>query len=131
MLIAFIIASLALAVLAQSGVSSLRSIQSAARYEEALARARSRLALALHGAPLVAGDHQGDDGGGYRWRVRIAPISSTAVRPLGITGPRRPSRISVVLYAVSVWVWWAGAGSEERGRGVVRLDTQQVGSVAQ
>src|SRR5438309_8766157 len=80
-LIAFIIASLALAVLAQSGVSSLRSIQNAARYEEALARARSRLALALHGAPLVPGDHQGDDGGGYRWRVRIAPISSTAVRP--------------------------------------------------
>lgn len=127
-LIAFVIAALALGVLSQSGLNSLRSLQAAGRYEEALARARSRLALAVHGAPLAALDQQGDDGGGFRWRVLIAPVASTPPRPLADRGPRRQLRVQTVLYAVSVWVWWSDG---EGPRREVRLDTQHVASVLQ
>jgi general secretion pathway protein I len=124
-LIAFVIAALALGAMARSGASSLDSIRIAARYEEALARARSRLAVAVHGNALTPGDLEGDDGGGYRWRVRITPVATTAGR--AAAGPRRLLRVPVTLYAVTVWVWW---GEGEMSRREVRLDTQHVGAAA-
>jgi general secretion pathway protein I len=127
-LIAFIIAFLALAALGRAGTDGLRSLRDAARYEEALARARSRLAIALHGAPLQPGDHQGEDGGGFRWRVLVTPADGPVVRPLGERGPRRLLRVQTTLYAVSVRVWWTDAGGMEGVRREVRLDTLQVAS---
>jgi general secretion pathway protein I len=127
-LIAFAIVALALGVLSQSALNSLRSLQAAARYEEAVARARSRLAIAVHGAPLAASDQQGDDGSGFRWRVLIAPVANTSPRPLANRGPRRQLRVQTVLYAVSVWVWWTEG---EGPRREVRLDTQRVASALQ
>ena len=124
-LIAFVIGALALGVLSRSGLASLQSLEATARYEDALLRARSRLTLALHGAPLTPADQQGDDGGGYRWRVLIAPAAVAAPRPLGSRGPRRQLRVQTVLYAVSVWVWWADGDGVRRE---VRLDTQRVAS---
>jgi hypothetical protein len=130
-MIAFLIAGLALGVLFQTGLSSLQSIQTAARYEEALARARSRLAIAVHGAPMVAGDLEGDDGGGFGWHVRITPVSNTAVRPFGMRGAGRPTWIAVALYSVSVWVWWSDHGAKGGPRREVRLDTQHIETAAQ
>jgi general secretion pathway protein I len=129
-MIAFLISGLALGVLFQSSMNSLQSIQTAARYEEALARARSRLATAVHGAPMSPGELEGDDGGGYHWRVRIAPESSTAVRPYGMRGAGRPTWVAVGLYSISVWVSWSDHGSKAGPRREVRLDTQHIESLA-
>jgi general secretion pathway protein I len=107
-LVAFIIAGLALSVLANAGLDGLRSSSLSARYQEALARARSHLAAATE-APQP-GDRQGDDGDGYHWHVRIAPIGH-------VVAPSGPA----TLLAVSVAISWGG----QPGRSV-QLDTEQV-----
>lgn len=106
-LIAFAILALALAALLQGTLSGLRATQLAARTEEALARARSRLA-ALEAAPVAAGDQRGEDGGGFAWRTRIVPAESAG----GLT-----------LYAVSVAIGWKEGGTPRE----VRLETQRLG----
>ncbi len=125
-IIAFIIAAVALGVLFHTGIGSLSGTQTAARYEEALSRARSRLAISTHGAPLVPGDMEGDDGGGYHWHLHVAPISTTAVRPVGLRDRERPTWVKLALYNVSLRVSWAERGSDGgRGR-EVRLETQHL-----
>ena len=124
--IAFIIAGVALGVLFHESVSSLRSIQAASRYEEAVSRARSRLAIATHGAPLTQGDMEGEDGGGYHWRVHVAPMSQTAVRPVGMRGRERPTWVALALYNVSVQVTWTERGTDTKAVREVRLDTQHL-----
>src|SRR5918997_799427 len=57
-LIAFAIAAFALAALLQGALTGLRAAHTATRTEEALARARSRLA-ALEAAPLAPADQRG------------------------------------------------------------------------
>ena len=68
--------------------------------DQAIVRAKSHLAAATYGARLVPGDTRGDDGGGFRWRLRIVPVESAAVRPL-ITGRARLVRACDV-YGISV-----------------------------
>jgi general secretion pathway protein I len=109
-LIAFAIAALALAALLQGALTGLRATQTATRTEEALARARSRLA-ALEAAPLAPADQRGDDGGGFAWRLRVAPEATSG----GLT-----------LYAVSVAVAWRDGGTRRE----VRLETQRLGPSA-
>ncbi len=92
-------------------------------YDQAIARARSHLAAATHGTKLAGGDWTGDDGGGYHWRLHVAPIASASLQPVGIVGPRAGKSLPVVLYAVSIWVAWNDGGTEKQ----VRLDTEQVG----
>ena len=130
-LIAFFIAALALGVMARASVGSLHAIQATARYEEALTLARSRLAMASSAAPLVATDQHGEAGDSYRWRVLVAPVATTPLRPLGSRGPWQNLRVQTVLYTVSVWVWWHDEGSEAASRREVRLDTQRVASAVQ
>jgi hypothetical protein len=93
-----------------------------------LSRARSRLAVALHGAPLEAGERQGDDGGGFRWRIAVAPADSASVRPLASRGPRQRLRVQTVLYAVSVEVSWNEGNDAAGPPRLVRLDTLHVAS---
>ena len=114
-LVALLIAGAALGVLFQGTLGGLRAAETAGRTEEALSRARSRLAAVGHGAPLVAEDRQGDDGGGYRWRVRVTPV---AVRP-GAPGTPAPT-----LYGVQVTLAW-GSGAQARS---VTLETRRLGS---
>jgi general secretion pathway protein I len=114
-LVAFVIAALALSVLFQGSIDGLRSVRVSGQYQEALSRARSRLAAVDVGAPLVPGTRQGDDGGGFRWETRVTP-SATAPTARGTAadlarGPR------VGLYAVSVSVTWTDGGNRQ-----VRLD---------
>jgi len=109
-LVAFAIAAIALSALLQGTLTGLRSTQLAGRTEEALARARSRLA-SLEGRAIAAVDQRGEDGGGFSWRLRIVPEASGG---------------GVTLYGVSVAVGWRdGAAPRE-----VRLDTQRLGAAA-
>ncbi|MDO9712291.1 prepilin-type N-terminal cleavage/methylation domain-containing protein [Paracraurococcus lichenis] len=109
-MVAFAIAAIALAALLQGGLLGLRSTQIAGRTEEALARARSRLA-ALEGRPVTAMDQRGEDGGGFSWRLRVVPEASAG---------------GVTLYAVSVAVGWRDGGEARE----VRLETQRLGVTA-
>jgi prepilin-type N-terminal cleavage/methylation domain-containing protein len=88
-LIAFAIASIALGVLYQGAAGGLFGSRLAARTDEAVARARSRLAAQCHGAHLTAGEHSGDDGSGYRWRTEIGKVSSETIERGGafVRGP--------------------------------------------
>jgi len=125
-LIALVIAGLALGVLFSAGLTGLHATQAASHYEQAIARARSHLTLAVHASPLAAGDWQGDDGGGFTWHLHVAPVASTAVRPPYAVTPVKSSTFPITLYAVSVWIGWHDG---ERAR-EVRLDTEQIGQTA-
>jgi len=122
-IIALIIAGLSAVGLFQAAGNGLHATQTSSMYDQAIVRAKSHLAAATHGTRLAAGDWRGDDGGGFRWRLHVAPLASASVRPTGVVGPRAAASIPVVLYGVSVWVAWTDGGTERD----VRLDTEQVG----
>jgi general secretion pathway protein I len=106
-LIAFAIASIALAVLYRGATDGLLGSRLAARTDEAVARARSRLAVLCHGAPLVPGEQSGDDGSGYTWRTRIIRAATEPVARGGEHQPSPPLRAD--LFAVRVTMLWPGA----------------------
>ncbi len=124
-LVAFIIAALALGELFGVAGSDLHSVQVAGRYKEALSRVRSHVASVGLGERLVAGELQGDDGGGYHWAVRITQVATAAppAPPKGgaslAAAPTPPAALYSVVAAVS---WKEG----DRPR-VVRLTTERVG----
>jgi general secretion pathway protein I len=120
-LIAFVIAGIAIAALMRAGGSGLAATQAATRYQEAVSRARSHLAAAIHGAALAPGDNQGDDGGGFHWRLRVTPEETMQLRT---PGPIQRQGTGVSLFAVTAWISWQD-GSAQR---VVRLDSAQVGT---
>ncbi len=122
-LVAFIIAALALAVLFNAGLAGLHSTQAAAHYEQAIARARSHLTAAVHASPLVSGDWQGDDGGGFRWHLRVTPVASTTVKPVNAVTLRGSASFPLTLFAVTLSVAWRDGGVARE----VRLDTEQIG----
>jgi general secretion pathway protein I len=123
-LVAFVIAALALGVLYRGALDGLLATRVSGRVEEAAARAQSHLAAIGHGSAIVPQDAQGDDGGGYRWRMRIRQIGLVPVaRGDDATVARGPH---AALYAVSVWIIWGEDGGEDGGR-AVRLDSARVG----
>jgi prepilin-type N-terminal cleavage/methylation domain-containing protein len=122
-IIALIIAGMAAVVLFEAAGSGLHATQTASMYDQAIVRAKSRLAAAVHGTKLQAGDWRGDDGGGFRWRLRVAPVATASVHPIAVAGARAASSVPVVLYGISVWIGWNDGGTERQ----VQLDTEQVG----
>jgi hypothetical protein len=80
----------------------------------------------VHASPLVAGDWQGDDGSGFTWHLRVAPIASTTVRPITAVTLRKSASFPLTLYAVSVSITWHDSGTPRE----VRLDTEQIGQGA-
>src|SRR5690242_4717851 len=74
--VALAIAGLALVGLFRAGSGGLFAVDTAARAEEAVQRAQSHLAAVGRDAALVEGEFTGDDGGGYRWALRIRPLTS-------------------------------------------------------
>jgi general secretion pathway protein I len=80
-LVAFAIAAFALAVLFRSSGTALMAARTSGQYQEALSRARSHLAALGGDAALVAGESSGDDGGGFRWRLKIEPAGAAVVTP--------------------------------------------------
>jgi len=118
-LVAFIIAALALGALTQGAAGGLQSARVSGHYQEALSRARSRLAT-LDAAP-TPGEQRGDDGGGYAWQVDVTPVA-TAARPREGVDPPRPGR--AMLLAVTVRISWRMDGGERE----VALATERLGS---
>ncbi len=118
-LVAFIIAAMALSVLYRGAIDGILSVRVATQYEDAISRARSRLAAIGHGSAIVPGEQSGDDGGGFRWHTVIT-TRQTALPPPGLVeaGTQLPT-----LFAISVAVSW-GVGETARS---LQLDTQRVG----
>jgi general secretion pathway protein I len=116
-LIAFVIAALALAVMFKVATDSLQESAVSARYEEAVVRAKSHLAMATHGGTLTPGNWSGDDGSGYRWQIQVRPVAQAAA------SSNSGSQMPVALYSVSVSITW----SEGEHTREVRLDTEQIG----
>ena len=117
-MVAFIIAALALGVLFQAASSSGTAAHQAGYYEEAVSRAKSHMAMVGREADIAPGEREGDDGSGFRWRVKITP-SAAAQPPQGSTPQNR-----LMLYNVEVSVSWSDGG---RAHSVV-LHTQRTGS---
>ena len=120
--IALVIAGLAAVALFEAAGSAVQAAQTASMYEQAIVRAKSRLAAATHGSTVAPVDQQGDDGGGFRWRMRVAPVAEVLLHP-AVAGPRAAKSSPVVLYGLTVWVGWDDGSTERQ----VRLDTRQVG----
>ena len=100
-MVAFVIVALSLGALTQGALGGLRSSRISGHYQEAVSRARSRLATLGHGVALRPGEQEGDDGGGFRWRTRVTQFAVTAAPQAdGVQTPR------VALYDVSVGVSW-------------------------
>lgn len=117
-LVAFAIAALALGLLFQAASSSGTAAHQAGMYEEAVSRAKSHMAMVGRESDIAPGEQEGDDGSGYRWRVKITP-SATAQPPQDTTPESR-----LVLYDVEVSISWADSG---RAHSVV-LHTQRTGT---
>ncbi len=111
-MVALAIAIPSLLLLYRQGGVSLELTGSSLAAQEAISRAQSHLA-ALSAETLAPGEREGDDGGGYRWRTRVEPIS-TAPPPRGV---RRgtPYAGGTTLYDVTVEIGW------RRGRGPQRF----------
>jgi general secretion pathway protein I len=107
-LVAFVIAGLALAVLVNAGIEGLRASNLSVRYQEALARAQSHLAAAVDASQ--PGDRQGNEGDGFHWHVRTLPLAHIVTA----SGP-------ATLLAVTVAISWGRAPGRS-----VQLDTEQV-----
>ncbi|HYZ62006.1 MAG TPA: type II secretion system protein [Acetobacteraceae bacterium] len=122
-LVALVIAVPALLVMYRQGALALDMTRSAAAYQEALSRARSRLD-ALQDAALVTSDRNGEDGGLYRWHTRISPVASTG--PARQARPGSPYARGTTLYSVLVEIAWPGP----RGTQTVRLATRRLGPAA-
>ena len=117
--VAFVIAALALAVMFKIATDLQQASAISARYEEAEVRAKSHLAMATEGGSLMPGNWSGDDGGSYRWQLNVRPISQATAEPNG------GSHIPIALYDVSVSITWSEGGHTRE----VRLDTEQIGQL--
>jgi len=121
-MVAFVIAGLALAVLFHAGLDGVRIATLSDRTQEAMARAQSHLA-AIGDSPQP-GDRQGDEGDGFHWHVRIVPIATAAPpaqQPRTLTVGAAPPAPRLTLMAVSVAISWGGAQHRS-----VELDSERV-----
>jgi general secretion pathway protein I len=123
-LIALIISGIALATVFRAASENIHATGAAARYQEAISRARSHLDGTS--ANLVFGEQEGDDGGGFHWRSVVRAVSSTgrqdtAGRPVAAT-----DSLVITLCAVTVWITWR-EGTHAR---TVRLDSERLLTMA-
>jgi general secretion pathway protein I len=119
--IALAIASLALVALFRAGGDGLVAVSTASRAEEAVQRAQSHLAALGRDEPLPEGQTEGDDGGGYRWHLRVAPMARWQ-RPGSVGAPAGET----ILYDVEVSVSWRGNGHDH----AIMLSTERIASTA-
>src|SRR5215467_2634457 len=98
--VALAIAGLALVGLFRAGSAGLFAVDAATRAEEAIQRAQSHLAAIGRNAALTAGEFTDDDGGGYRWRLRVTPVSSR--QSLGPDG----APVASTLFGLEVTISW-------------------------
>src|SRR5438067_3581641 len=118
--IAVAIAGLALLTMFQAGSTGLFAVNSAARIDEAIERAQSHLAAFGSSNAIVPGDSEGDDGGGYRWRLSARPLATQAASQGAQDTPQ------ATLYSVDSAISW---NSWDGTRSVV-LHTRRFGAPA-
>jgi general secretion pathway protein I len=116
--IAVAIAALALVVMFQAGSTGLFAVNSAARIDEAVERAQSHLAAFGSTNAIVPGDSDGDDGGGYHWRLSARPLLAQAAADQN--APK------ATLYAVESSISWRSWG----GTRSVVLHSRRLGTAA-
>jgi hypothetical protein len=119
-LIALVIAGLALGTVFRAAGENIHASSAAARYQEAVSRARSHLDGTS--ANLVFGEQDGDDGGGFHWHTLVRAVDSTgkqdsAGRPVAAT-----DSLVLTLCAVTVWITWHD-GARDRS---VQLDSARL-----
>jgi general secretion pathway protein I len=122
--IAFAIAALALAVMFKAAIGGLVAVGTAGRYEEAVSRAKSHLAAVGRDGALTAGETQGDDGGGYHWRIRIVQLAAITPSGNSPTAFVQASFRQPTLYSAEVGISWTDSGRVRE----VLLQTQRIGA---
>ena len=120
--VALAIAALTLVGLFQAGSDGLSAADTASRTEEALQRAQSHLAAVGRDVALSPGDFEGDDGGGYRWRLQVHPA---AVRQAP-TQDAGSAAATITLFDIEVAISWPSRGRNH----TVALKTRRLGSTA-
>lgn len=123
-LVAFVIASIALAVLYHGAIDGLLGSRQAMRTDEAVARARSRLAVLCQQTRQTPGEQSGDDGSGYTWRTQITLAGSEMIERGDPEQPLPPMRVD--LYAVRVILSWPGPARAHQ----VSLETRCLAAAA-
>ena len=108
--VALAIAGLSLVLLFRAGGDGLVAVDTARRAEEAVERAQSHLAALGHDVALRAGETEGDDGGGYRWRIRVNPVAAWPAASIGagVIPGGAASLYPPTLYDVEVAISWRG-----------------------
>jgi general secretion pathway protein I len=119
--VALAIAAVALVGLFQAGSGGLFAVDTAARVQEAVQRAQSHLAAVGRDAALVEGDFTDEDGGGYRWRLRVRPVTTRQV-----PAAAGNANATETLFDVEVAISWPGHSGD---RAVV-LKTLRLGTAA-
>lgn len=117
--VALAIAGLALVGMFRAGSGGLFAVDTAARAEEAVQRAQSHLAAVGRNAALTEGEFTGDDGGGYRWTLRVRPL--TTRQSVGQDGV---SPATTTLFDIEVAISWPAHAGERR----VVLKTLRIGA---
>ena len=101
--VALAIAGLALVGLFRAGSGGLFAVTPRRGPRRLVQRAQSHLAAVGRDAALVEGEFTGDDGGGYRWALRVSPL--TARQSLAQDGV---SSATSTLFDVEVAISWPG-----------------------
>ena len=115
-IVALTIAGLGLAALFEAASGGLISADTAMQHTTAVRHAQSHLAELGITLPLKPGEQRGTESDGYRWRIRVTPVTSYARQGAGDTP-------ALTLFAVETMVTWP-AGKRERS---VRLDSFRLG----
>ena len=118
-LVALALAGLALVGLFRAGSGGLFAVDTAARAEEAVQRAQSHLAAIGRNSGLIEGESSGDDGGGYRWTLRVRPLMQRQS-----PGPDGVTSVATTLFNVEVAISWPG----HTGERAVVLRTMRLGA---
>jgi general secretion pathway protein I len=121
--VALAISAVALVGLFQAGSGGLFAVDTASRAQEAIQRVQSHLAAVGRDAALIQGEFTEDDGGGYRWRLRVRPVATRQA-----LAPDSNSAGSATLYDVEVAILWPGrAGDRSVVLKTLRLGTPTTG----
>ncbi len=101
--VALAIAGLALVGLLRAGSGGVLAVDAAGHVNEATQRAQSHLAAFGRIAAITPGESDGDDGDGYRWRVRARPLAAWQVGSAA-------EAATITLYEVEIAISWKAGG---------------------